>query len=190
MHMFIVESLEVMFYKYQSAIQLDFKTRDITNKHLKFRGKVRTGDTKLDFCVLIYWSKKGNIHLQTEEVSVMLETIQDKEFIYSHLLLFPPSSIHTFIYPHWLCVLPWVCFMHYTLCLYKCCTFSWLSLFISILSFIFYTQLNHCFLLNVFCDVHLIYSYILTLQHCVNLMEFQTCVRNCLVFCSVSYHWG
>ena len=52
--MFIVESLEVMFYKYQSAIQLDFKTRDITNKHLKFRGKVRTGDTKLDFCVLIY----------------------------------------------------------------------------------------------------------------------------------------
>ena len=87
MHMFIVESLEVMFYKYQSAIQLDFKTRDIANKHLKFRGKVRTGDTKLDFCILIYWSKKGNIHLQTKEVSVRLETIQDKEFIYLYIHL-------------------------------------------------------------------------------------------------------
>ena len=87
MHMFIVESLEVMFYKYQSAIQLDFKTRDIANKHLKFKGKVRTGDIKLDFCILIYWSKKGNIHLQTKEVSVRLETIQDKEFIYLYINL-------------------------------------------------------------------------------------------------------
>ena len=54
MLMFILENLEVMFYKYKIAIQLDFKIRDVANKHLKFRGKVSPGDTKLDCCSLIY----------------------------------------------------------------------------------------------------------------------------------------
>lgn len=35
---------------------------------------------------------------------------------------------------------------------------------------------------SLLCDTHLIYSYIMTLQHCVNLMELNTCVWNCLLF--------
>ena len=36
-------------------------------------------------------------------------------------------------------------------------------------------------LLKDFCDTHLMYSYILTPQHCANLMELHTRVRNFLL---------
>ena len=53
---------------------MDFKVRDVANKHLKFRGKVRTGDRKLDCYNIIDGSKMGNDHLNTE-VSMRFETI-------------------------------------------------------------------------------------------------------------------
>ena len=53
-------------------------------------------------------------------------------------------------------------------------------LYFFIFSIIFYTQLKHYFLLKDFCDTHLMYSYILT-QHCANLMELHTRVRNFLL---------
>ena len=148
---------------------MDFKIRDVANKHLKFRGKVRAGDTKLDCCSLIDWSKMGSNHVKTE-VSVKFETFQDKDLLFTH------SSTHTD-------------YVYYLECVSSIilCVFINAAPFISILSFIFYTQLNHCFLLNVFCDAHRIYSYILTLRHCVNLMELHTCVRICL-FVFVLYH--
>ena len=67
---------------------MDFKIRDVANKHLKFRGKVRAGDTKLDCCSLIDWSKMGSNHVKTE-VSVKFETFQDKDLLFTH------SSTHT-----------------------------------------------------------------------------------------------
>ena len=67
---------------------MDFKIRDVANKHLKFREKVRTGDTKLDCCSLIDWSKMGNNHIKTE-LSVRFETIQGKDLLFTH------SSTHT-----------------------------------------------------------------------------------------------
>jgi len=54
-------------------------------------------------------------------------------------------------------------------------------LYFFVLSIIFYTQLKHYFLLKEFCDTHLIYSYILTPQPCVNLMQLHTRVRNFFV---------
>ena len=52
--------------------------------------------------------------------------------------------------------------MYYTLCLYKCCTFSWLYFFMLLI--VFYTQLKHYFLLKDFCVSEFQWLYFLELK--------------------------
>lgn len=83
MLMFIVENSEVSFTDSKLLFNLISKL-EMLQINIWNLG---VGDAKLDCCSLTYWSEKGNMHLKTEEVSVRLETIQDKDLLLTQSLI-------------------------------------------------------------------------------------------------------
>ena len=157
---------------------MDFKIRDVANKHLKFRGKVRAGDTKLDCCSLIDWSKMGSNHVKTE-VSVKFETFQDKDLLFTH------SSTHT-DYVYYL-----ECVSSIILCVFINAAPFHDFLFLFLYTFIYFL-LSAKPLLPVerllWCP-----QDILVYPDSSALCEFDGTSYMCqdlfVCFCSVSYHW-